>query len=75
MLRQIQSMCPNWNQDILGVLRGAQSVINAMLKHREMQCKEIWKTSSMKNIIEEASSSVDRKVCQTSSSGSVQVSV
>ncbi|GFG30006.1 hypothetical protein Cfor_00598 [Coptotermes formosanus] len=65
-------MCPNWNQDILGVLRGAQSVINAMLKHREMQCKEIWKTSSMKNIIEEASSSVDRKVCQTSSSGSVQ---
>lgn len=72
MLRQIQSMSRNWNQDILGVLRGVQSVLNAMLKHQEMQCKQIWKTSSMKNVVEEASSSVDRRICQTLSPGSVQ---
>ena len=67
-------MSRNWNQDILGVLRGVQSVLNAMLKHQEMQCKQIWKTSSMKNVVEEASSSVDRRICQTLSPGSVQVS-
>jgi len=70
---QIQSMCRNWNQDILGVMRGAQSVFNAMLKHQEMQCNQIWKTSSMRNVVEEACNSVDRRIWQISS-GSVQVS-
>jgi len=70
---QIQNMCRNWNQDILGVMRGAQSVLSAMLKHQEMQCNQIWKTSSMRNVVEEACSSVDRRIWQISS-GSVQVS-
>jgi hypothetical protein len=67
-------MCRNWNQDILGVLRGAQSVLSAMLKHQEVQCKEIWKNSSMKNVVEAVTSSVDRRIYQTLSSGSVEVS-
>lgn len=66
-------MCRNWNQDILGVMRGAQSVLSAMLKHQEMQCNQIWKTSSMRNVVEEACGSVDRRTRQISS-GSVQVS-
>jgi len=73
VLRQIQSMCRHWNQDILGIMRGAQSVLNAMLKHQEMQCNQIWKTSSMRNVVEEACSSLDRRIGQISS-GSVQVS-
>jgi len=72
VLRHIQSMCRNWNQDILGVMRGVQSVLNAMLKHQEMQCNQIWKTSSMRNVVEEACSSVDRRIWQISS-GNVQV--
>jgi len=54
-------------------MRGAQSVLSAMLKHQEMQCNQIWKTSSMRNVVEEACSSVDRRIWQISS-GSVQVS-
>ena len=73
VLRQIQSMCRHWNQDILGVMRGAQIVLNAMLKHQEMQCSQIWKTSSMRNVVEETCSSLDRRIGQISS-GSVQVS-
>lgn len=71
--RQIQSMCRHWNQDILGIMRGAQSVLNAMLKHQEMQCNQIWKTSSMRNVVEEACNSLDRRTGQISS-GSIQVS-
>jgi aarF domain-containing kinase len=64
-------MCRHWNQDILGVMRGAQIVLNAMLKHQEMQCSQIWKTSSMRNVVEETCSSLDRRIGQISS-GSVQ---
>jgi hypothetical protein len=63
-----------WNQDILGILRGAQNVINAMVKQQEVQCKQIWENSSVKSIVEEASSSVNRGICQSLSHGSIQVS-
>jgi hypothetical protein len=63
-----------WNQDILGILRGAQNVINAMLKQQEVHCKQIWENSSVKSIVEEASSSVDRRICQNLSQSSIQVS-
>jgi hypothetical protein len=69
---QIMSRC--WNQDILGVLRGAQNVINAMLKQQEVHCNQIWKNSSVKSIVEEVSSSVDKGICQSLSHGSIQVS-
>jgi hypothetical protein len=59
---QTQIMSRNWNQDIIGILRGTQSVVNAMLKLQETQCKQIWENSSMRNIVEEASSSVERGI-------------
>jgi hypothetical protein len=71
---QRQIMSRYWNQDTLGILRGAQNVINAMVKHQEVQCKQIWENSSVKSIVEEASSSVNRGICQSLSQGSIQVS-
>jgi hypothetical protein len=70
---QTQIMSRYWNQDILGILRGAQHVINAMVKQQEVQCKQIWENSSVKSIVEEASSSVNRGICQSFSEGSIQV--
>lgn len=69
---QTQIMARYWNQDILGILRGAQNVINAMVKQQEVQCKQIWENSSVKSIVEETSSSVNRGVCQSLSQGSIQ---
>lgn len=69
---QTQIMSRYWTQDILGILRGAQNVINAMVKQQEVQCKQIWENSSVKSIVEEASSSVNRGICQSLSQGSIQ---
>jgi hypothetical protein len=71
---QRQIMSRYWNQDILGILRGAQNVINAMVKQQEVHCKQIWENSSVKSIVEEASSSVNRGIYQSLSQGSIQVS-
>ncbi|PSN44058.1 hypothetical protein C0J52_15929 [Blattella germanica] len=59
-------MSRNWSQDVIGILRGAQSVVNATVKLQEAQCKQIWENSSVKNIIQEAGNSVNSSFRQTS---------
>ncbi|KAJ9574063.1 hypothetical protein L9F63_008589 [Diploptera punctata] len=43
-------MARNWSNDILGVLRGAQSIINASIRLQQAQCKQMWENSSVKSV-------------------------
>jgi hypothetical protein len=49
-------------------------VVNEMLKHQEVECKQCWENSSIKDIVEVASSSVTRGIHHTLSQDSLQVS-
>jgi uncharacterized protein YaaN involved in tellurite resistance len=67
-------MSQSRSQDILGILRAVRIVANAMLKHQEVECKQCWENSSVKEMVEEASSSVVSGIQQTLSRRGIQVS-
>ncbi|XP_046981666.1 atypical kinase COQ8B, mitochondrial [Schistocerca americana] len=51
-----------WSQDLLGVLRGLQSVIVATSRLQEAECKLIWENSSVKVLTEEAVNTLGRNL-------------
>lgn len=67
-------MSQHWSHDISGILRGVRIVVNAMLKHQEAECKQCWENSSIKDVVEKASSSVVARTQQRLSEDKIQVS-
>ncbi|XP_067011351.2 atypical kinase COQ8B, mitochondrial [Anabrus simplex] len=53
-----------WIQDITGVLRGAQKVIDAMIKHEEAKVKQIWDNSSIKEATKDLSGKIGKGVLE-----------
>lgn len=45
--------------DIIGVLRGIQSVVIEIAKVQDSQCKQIWQNSSFKSFADDASATVE----------------
>lgn len=46
-------MARSWTSDIIGVLRGAQIVANAVLKHQEESVKTVFNNSNLKIVVQE----------------------
>ncbi|KDR22829.1 Chaperone activity of bc1 complex-like, mitochondrial [Zootermopsis nevadensis] len=65
-------MSQHWSHDISGILRGVRIVVNAMLKHQEAECKQCWENSSIKDVVEKASSSVVARTQQRLSEDKIQ---
>lgn len=58
-------MSRNLPQDVLGVLRGLQSVANAAVRYQESQVKEIWLNSSVRDAVNNVGGKVGSKVVQS----------
>lgn len=48
--------------DIMGVLRGIQTVAVEVSKIQDSQCKQIWQNSSLKSFADEASATIETTV-------------
>lgn len=58
---------------ISGVLKGLQCVLTEAVKLQDIQCKEGWNNSIIRNAVEETSQTVNQKVKEFSSLDSEQV--
>ncbi|XP_034232746.1 atypical kinase COQ8B, mitochondrial [Thrips palmi] len=58
-------MARNIPQDVLGVLRGLQSVANAAVRYQESQVKEIWLNSSVRDAVNNVGGKVGSTVVQS----------
>lgn len=55
-------MARPWTSDIMGVLRGAQTVANAVLRHQEESVKRVLDNSSVKILAEANINEAARKL-------------
>lgn len=50
------------SQDILGIIRGIQTVVRAGIKEEENELRRIWSNSSVRKLLNESKDAVDKKV-------------